>query len=214
MPIRVADIAQRLLVPQNKRSLVAIAGPPASGKSTLADVLCETINALANFDCAIVLPMDGFHLDNAILDLDNTRDRKGAPHTFDFCGFHQTLLRVAKADQDVVIPTFDRSLDLARAGARRITTAHQIVLVEGNYLLLATAPWRQLFDLFDYRIFLKTPEHVLIQRLQQRWIDHGYSRDDAVAKAKYNDIPNAQLVLSNYSPADLELPDSVDLADH
>ena len=202
----VEEVAQRILDQHSLRSLVAIAGPPGSGKSTLADNLCVELNRLSETELAVVLPMDGFHLDNDLLDADNTRQRKGAAHTFDFDGFHYMLQRVSQAKDDVVIPTFDRSLDLARAGARRITREHKVVLIEGNYLLLDEAPWQQLSDLFDYRIFLDVPEAVLSQRLHQRWIDHGHTPDEAMERAQTNDIPNAELVMRKRLAADLVLP--------
>ncbi len=196
------DIARQLLEQQSSRTMVAIAGAPASGKSTLADQLQEVIDQIANEECAVVLPMDGFHLDNMLLDEDHARDRKGASHTFDFDGLHHMLQRVAAAETEVIIPTFDRALDLARAGARRIRPKHRIVIVEGNYLLLALPPWQQLHSLFHYRIFLDVPETVLLDRLQQRWLDHDHSADEAMSRAQSNDIPNARQVIDNRLPED------------
>ncbi len=73
--------------PLRQRLIVAIAGAPGSGKSTLAAEICERLNqGAAPSEClapvhgnddsepatnfshqAVVVPMDGFHLDNAIL---------------------------------------------------------------------------------------------------------------------------------------------------
>lgn len=72
-----------------KRRLVAIAGPPASGKSTLA---CELAQAHPSF---ALVPMDGFHLDNATLKARNRLDRKGAPDTFVCGGFLGLVTRSA-----------------------------------------------------------------------------------------------------------------------
>ena len=55
-----AEIAA--LVTPAKILTVAIAGPPGSGKSTLAADLARRIGP----SCCLV-PMDGFHLDNATL---------------------------------------------------------------------------------------------------------------------------------------------------
>ncbi|MDO7629820.1 MAG: NB-ARC domain-containing protein, partial [Loktanella sp.] len=63
------------------RLIVAIAGAPGSGKSTLAKEVARRIS-LQKCPC-IVVPMDGFHLDNAILEDLNLIARKGAPETFD-----------------------------------------------------------------------------------------------------------------------------------
>jgi pantothenate kinase len=200
-------IASRCLELSTSRILVAIAGPPASGKSTLSQQLAEAINELSAEPCAVVLPMDGFHLDNALLDHDQTRNRKGAVHTFDFDGFHHILQRAAVPESEVVIPRFDRTLDLARAGATRVTRSHRIVLVEGNYLLLNEPPWRSLTALFQYRIFLDIAEATLLARLQQRWSEHGHTAEQAMARAQSNDLPNARQVLGKQLAADLVLTD-------
>ena len=48
-----------------ERLLVAIVGPPGSGKSTLADALYAEL--ARHGASSAVLPMDGFHYDDAIL---------------------------------------------------------------------------------------------------------------------------------------------------
>ena len=61
---------------------VAIAGPPGSGKSSIAGALCEIIG-----ETSCVVPMDGFHLDNESLAARGLLQVKGAPETFDLAGF-------------------------------------------------------------------------------------------------------------------------------
>ena len=185
-----------------RRVMIALAGPPGSGKSTLAEQLVPRINDHCGTDIAIILPMDGFHLDNVILDRQQSRDRKGAPHTFDADGFINLVNRVSDATANVVVPVFDRQLDLARAGASMIQQTHQIILVEGNYLLLNQAPWQQLYSLFDHRIYLDVPESVLITRLTRRWLDHDHTQQEALARAESNDLPNARLVAASRLDAD------------
>ena len=98
------------------RYVFAIAGAPGSGKSTLAETLLAALEAEAP-GAAALMPMDGFHLDNAVLDARGLRARKGAPETFDVDGLSVALDRVRAADRPVAVPVFDRVLDLARAGA-------------------------------------------------------------------------------------------------
>lgn len=187
------------------RHIVAVAGPPGSGKSTLSEQLCESLNARLTGDPVVVLPMDGYHLDNALLIEMDALERKGAPHTFDVDGFRLLLQRVSDSTDEIVIPVFDRTLDLARAGGRCIKKQHKLILVEGNYLLLDQPKWRDLRPLFDYSIYLDVTESVLRERLTQRWLDHGMPLPDATRRAEQNDIPNAQLVASNRLQADLIL---------
>ena len=98
-----------------RRYIVAIAGPPGAGKSTLATDLAERIG-----EGARVVPMDGFHLDDAVLNARGLRHRKGAPETFDAAGFLHLLQRL-RAEEEVAIPIFDRTLELSRAAADVVT---------------------------------------------------------------------------------------------
>ncbi len=184
--------------------LIALAGPPGGGKSTLAQALCDALNA-RDAGSAVILPMDGYHLDNAVLDAQGWRARKGAPHTFDVDGFAQDLARVRARVGVVYAPVFDRSLDLARNAAQAITPAHRYVLVEGNYLLLNQPPWDGLAGLFDLRVFLRIGIGVLTDRLEARWRDLGFAEDVVQARAHGNDLPNARLVLEGSGPAEVVL---------
>lgn len=183
------------------RLIVAIAGPPGAGKSTVAATLCAAINAREPVAAAVV-PMDGFHLDNAVLDAQNLRKRKGSPPTFDCAGFEVLLKRLRDINEDIVIPLFDRKLDLARAGAGIVRAGKRILLVEGNYLLLNQPPWDRLAPLFDVTVFLEVDRLDLENRLVQRWLGFGYNVGSAQARALSNDMPNAELVLEESRVAD------------
>ena len=140
-------------------------------------------------DAAVVVPMDGFHLDNAILDALDLRKRKGSPPTFDVAGFEVLLRRLRETREDVVIPLFDRKLDLARAGAGIVKADQRILLVEGNYLLLNQPPWDRLAPLFDVTIFLDVDRLELENRLVQRWLAHGHNVGSAQARAPQMTCP-------------------------
>ncbi|MDZ4096230.1 MAG: nucleoside triphosphate hydrolase [Paracoccaceae bacterium] len=185
-----------------RRLLVAIAAPPGAGKSTLAAGLVARINADAGQDLAVVMPMDGFHLDNAVLDARGLLARKGAPQTFDAAGF-VALVRRLQHEDEVVIPHFDRGRDLSVAGAGVIGAAQRIVLVEGNYLLLRATPWDALAAMWDFSLWLDVPLPELESRLIRRWQDHGLAPEAARARALGNDIPNARLVIDGSRPADM-----------
>lgn len=178
-----------------QRYLVAVVGPPASGKSTLADQLSAEINAQANRDMSIVVPMDGFHLDNSILDQRGIRHLKGAPQTFDSDGFVAMVKHLASTTQDTIIPLFDRSLDKVIVEGKRVASSHNILILEGNYLLLKQQPWADLYALYTDVVFLNPGMDVLEERLIARWLHYGLSEEAAQQKARLNDIPNAELVL-------------------
>ena len=179
------------------RFITALAGPPGAGKSTLAAALATALGAGAR-----VVPMDGFHYDDAVLNARGHRARKGAPHTFDAQGFLHLMARL-RAGGEVAIPVFDRSMELARAAADVVTDADRFLVVEGNYLLLDADPWRDLAPFFDLTVFLDLSEAELERRLILRWLEHGRTPEEARARAMSNDIPNARLVIRGSRPADI-----------
>ena len=183
------------------RFMVGIAGPPASGKSTLAENLRTAL--AADGEAAIVVPMDGFHYDDAILNARGHRPRKGAPFTFDVAGFEVLLKRIRDREPDIAIPVFDRTMELSRAAADIVDAKAKFILVEGNYLLLKQPPWNQLKAFFDFSIFLIVPLKELERRLIQRWLDHGFDMAYAINWTASNDKPNMLEVINNSVTADL-----------
>ena len=199
------DIAAEILrrAGDAKRFIVGIAGPPGAGKSTLADALREEF--LARGERAEVLPMDGFHMDNAILEARGLLPRKGAPETFDVRGFIDMLEAVKKGDEEVLVPVFDRSREIAVASARAVSPETRIVLVEGNYLLLDEAPWSKLDGRFDYTVYVGPAYDVLEERLRQRWQHYGLDEETIRQKLYGNDLPNGKRVSELSRPADLRI---------
>lgn len=181
------------------RFVAALAGPPGAGKSTLAGALVTALGTGAR-----VVPMDGFHLDNAVLTSRGLLARKGCPESFDAAGFVHLMRRLCTEDV-VVIPTFDRGLDLARAGGDVVRAEDRILVVEGNYLLLEASPWSEARAFYDLTIALDVPEAELERRLIQRWLHHGLAPADARARALSNDIPNAHRVVRDSLPAAITL---------
>ncbi len=189
------------------RRVVGIAGPPGSGKSTLAARVTEILNERHPASAALV-PMDGFHLDNAALDRLGLRSVKGAPQTFDAAGFVALLERARQADRAIRYPVFDRVQDRALPEAGAIGATVETLIVEGNYLLLPDGAWADLRALFDLRVMLRPSLQTLETRLLQRWTGLGLSPDEARARALGNDLPNARLVLDKSAEADLYLAHS------
>lgn len=194
-----AELAQviRAKAQGQGRFLAALAGPPGAGKSTLAAELVAALGPGAK-----AVPMDGFHYDDAVLTVRGARNRKGAPDTFDVAGFRHLLQRL-RVEPEVAIPLFDRDLEISRAGADIVTPADQILIVEGNYLLLNEAPWPDLEPMFDLTIWIDVPESELDRRLLARWAHYGKTPAEARAWIDGNDMPNIRRVVSGSRPADL-----------
>lgn len=194
-----AELAQviRAKAQGQGRFLAALAGPPGAGKSTLAAELVAALGPGAK-----AVPMDGFHYDDAVLTVRGARNRKGAPDTFDVAGFRHLLQRL-RVEPEVAIPLFDRDLEISRAGADIVIPADQILIVEGNYLLLNEAPWPDLAPMFDLTIWIDVPEAELDRRLLARWAHYGKTPAEARAWIDGNDMPNIRRVVSGSRPADL-----------
>lgn len=189
-------------IPEGERRIVAIAGPPGSGKSTLAAELDRRLNEAAPGSCAL-LPMDGYHYDDEVLVPRGWRPRKGAPHTFDVGGMRSTLQRLHANDEDTVaVPRFDRSIEIARAGAILIARSVRLIVSEGNYLLLGDPPWPSLRPYFDHTALIVTDLEELERRNRQRWVDHDFDEAAIVAKLQENDLPNVHLVYERSTTPD------------
>jgi pantothenate kinase len=184
----------------SQRFIVAIAGAPGSGKSTLADRLASRLTEWN--EKAIVFPMDGYHMDNAVLIEKGLLEKKGAPDTFDVRAFIDTLNAIRTGAEEVLVPVFDRSREIAIASARIVAPSDRIILVEGNYLLLTEKPWSALDGRFDLTLFLDVPESILEKRLWERWMSYNYSHQAARDKIEGNDLPNGRHIRAHLRQPD------------
>ncbi|MGL3608381.1 nucleoside triphosphate hydrolase [Rhizobium sp. G187] len=200
LDILVDEIERRAL--KGARCVVGVAGPPGAGKSTLADRLHEALSTRGHRSA--VLPMDGFHLDNAILEQRGQLARKGAPETFDVRGL-SAVLRAVREGGEVFVPVFDRSRELAICAARCIAPDVDIIIAEGNYLLLAQGNWAGIADNFDLTVMVAPPIEELERRLIERWRFYGLSPEAITAKVVGNDLPNGRLVIEQSQKADFVL---------
>ena len=187
--------------------MIAIAGAPGSGKSTLAERLVSSLNEAAP-GCAAVLPMDGYHYDDRVLIERCLRARKGAP-VVPFRRFRLAPNRPHRPERnreaEIAVPVFDRDLEISCAGARMISSAVRVLIVEGNGLLLNLHPWSSLHAMFDLTVMVDAHEELLRQRLTGRWLGYGLSTSEIEAKVEGNDLPNGRYVMSYSRTADFVL---------
>jgi pantothenate kinase len=197
-----AGRALRLLdrAPAGRRVLIGIAGAPGAGKTTLAERLASALTAR---DTAVAhVPMDGFHLADAALDLLGLRGRKGAPETFDAAGYAALLGRIA-AGGTVWAPAFERDLEQPIAQAILVPADARIIISEGNYLLMPAPEWRAVASWFDEVWFCQLDEGVRRARLISRHVQFGKTPDEAREWVERLDEVNARLVAATAPAADL-----------
>ena len=190
------------LVP-GTRTVLGLAGAPGSGKSTFAEWIRQQFGP----GQAVVVPMDGFHLGNAIIDGTPLRQRKGAIDTFDAGGYLSLLRRLVRRDEPVVYaPEFRRTLDEPVAASIAIPADVPLVITEGNYLLVEQEPWKDIRAQLDEVWFVDTPPGLRLARLVERHISFGMERAAAEAWATGPDEANAVLIQATRPAADRIIP--------
>jgi Panthothenate kinase len=188
----VARAEQLLLRPG--RSILGITGAPGAGKSTISAWLLENLSTRHPEEVAL-LPMDGFHLAQAVLDARGLADRKGAPETFDADGYLGALRRVREeSDRSVFVPEFRRSIEEPVAGAIEIPPTVRLVITEGNYLLLDAAPWSHVAPLLDESWFVHLDPDERLRRLTERHMRFGDDLTNARRRTHGSDERNARLI--------------------
>lgn len=170
------------------RRLIGITGPPGSGKSFTAAVLAERLTRPT-----AVVAMDGFHLANEVLIDLGRREWKGRPDTFDADGFAALLARLRRQGPAIVYaPRFDREREETVGGAVAVGPDIELVLVEGNYLLVDDASWRPVAAALDATYYLDVPAPQRTARLLERHrAGHGAGAAAWIGRV---DAPNATIV--------------------
>lgn len=194
-----------------RRILVMLAAPPGAGKSTLVSFLEKLSRERPGLCPVQAVGMDGFHRRQEYLLTHSTvRDGreirmveiKGAPVTFDLEKLASAIRRV-RSGETCGWPVYDRLLHNPVEDA--VTVDGDIVLLEGNYLLLDEEGWRDLSAYADYMVSVSAGETLLRKRLIERKILTGVAEDAAVRFVDFSDMPNVRLCLEKSRPADLRL---------
>ena len=188
------------LLASGGRRILGLAGAPGAGKSTLAEALVAALPGRA-----MAVPMDGYHLANVELARLGRAARKGAEDTFDSAGYVALLrrMREQQPDETIYAPAFRREIEEPIAGAIPVSPDVQLVITEGNYLLLDSGHWADVRGLLDEAWYVDVDPALRRARLVARHIAFG--RDEHAARdwVEHTDEPNARLIDSTRPRADL-----------
>jgi pantothenate kinase len=191
--------------PAEARVIIGIAGTPASGKTTLAQLLVAALGTELGADQVSHVPMDGYHLADVALERLGLRNRKGAPATFDVYGYLALLRRLREnTDPVVYAPGFDREIEQPIAGSIAVARQVRVIITEGNYLLLDGA-WTAARDLLNEIWYCRPTEARRLERLLSRHIRFGKTPEAARAWIAESDAPNAEVIAGTAERADLEI---------
>ncbi|KAH9990378.1 P-loop containing nucleoside triphosphate hydrolase protein [Xylariaceae sp. FL0662B] len=190
---------------QSWRALIVLAGPPGSGKTTVAAGVVRRLNSGTTSPRAAVVSMDGFHYPRAVLDtFPNVAEayaRRGAAWTFDaeaVVRMFSTLDESRKQPRDqagvIYLPSFDHAVKDPVADDISIPPSVSLVILEGNWLLYDEEPWRRISKLVDETWFIDVDRNLARDRVARRHIRSGIetSWEAAIRRAETNDVPNGE----------------------
>ncbi|MBN9306893.1 MULTISPECIES: nucleoside/nucleotide kinase family protein [unclassified Devosia] len=189
------------LLAQPGRRVLGIAGGPGTGKSTMAQRLAAELGGVAAY-----VPMDGFHMKHAKLESLGTAADKGMPHTFEGAAFADFLMQLKAATADLAGPGYSRKIEDVVDEAFVVPATTRLLVVEGNYLLLATAPWWRVRPLLDRAIFLAVPRELVRARLMKRHAEEGlFTEARNRAHIERVDLVNYDTVMRSRPRADIAI---------
>lgn len=199
-----ADLVERARsMTTGPRRVLGLVGAPGSGKSTLAAQLAAALGP----QLCVVVPMDGYHYADVVLEALGRRERKGAHDTFDAGGYVSLLRRLRSGEEAVVhAPEFRREIEEPIGSALPVPREVPLVITEGNYLLLREGPWAALEGLLDETWFVDPGEALRHDRLIARHVAFGKDPDAARAWALGSDEANARVIAATRDRADLVVP--------
>ncbi len=201
IPQNYLDRVKALLAAGSQRVLLGLVGAPGAGKSTLAERLHLAFPGISQ-----IVPMDGYHLANSELRRLGRIDRKGAPDTFDSAGYVSLLQRLRNQSPTEVVyaPEFRRDIDEAVAGAIPVESHIQLIITEGNYLLMSESHWKPIASLLDEVWYVNVDDQLRRRWLVQRHERFGRSTAQATAWVDNIDEPNARRIQATRARATVE----------
>lgn len=192
----------------DRKVIAYLVAPPGTGKSTLAQFLEQLSREHSKeVDVVRALSIDGYHYTAAYMNVKTVerdgeqvlmRDIKGAPETFDLDLLVDKIREVRQEGTNWNI--YDRKIHDILPDYWSVED--DIILLEGNYLLLKESGWTNVRVLADYSVFIEAEPYLLRERLINRHVAGGKSREAAERFYDFSDSKNIERVLKNSARAD------------
>lgn len=192
----------------DRKVIAYLVAPPGAGKTALAQFLEKLSRERSKeVDTIRALGIDGYQFTNAYMNITQIerdgekilmRDVKGAPETFDIDLLVDKIREARQEGTDWNI--YDRRIHDVLPDYWSVE--EDILLIEGNYQLLKEAGWTNVRVLADYSVFIEAEPYLLRERLINRKIAGGKSREEATAFYDFSDSKNIERVLKNSARAD------------
>jgi uridine kinase len=161
----------------------------------------------------IALPMDGFHYPNSYLDTHTRRlsdgteiplsSVKGQPDTIDVNRLRRYMNALVKRPEYIPWPGYSRAAHDVLPGKYHVHMSMNLILIEGNYLLVNRGAFAGLPEMFHLRVYIDAPAPKIIANLVERHIQGGKTIDEAKDWVKRIDLPNARIAESSKANADV-----------
>lgn len=191
------------------RVLIAIAGVPGAGKTTLAESLSKALNEHIG---TVTISQDGYHLYRSELqvmqDPGEALRRRGAPFTFNAERFLNLVKKIndpSSEGEPIKVPSFDHKKKDPVEDDILIPPNARVILIEGNYVLLEDEIWKEIKDYADETWFVETDSSIVRDRLIRRHLNAGIATNEAEAieRAEGSDLQNAEYIKERSQVPDL-----------
>ena len=137
------------------------------------------------------------------MDPERAHKRRGSHWTFDSQAFVDSVRSIREPLSEGSFPSFDHAVGDPVPGDIKVKSHHQVIIVEGLYLLLDVPPWNELWQVYDKKCFIKCPVGLSLNRVMHRKTNTlGMDKKEAKEQCDFNDKKNAVTVWKTRKRAD------------
>ena len=176
---------------------IAIAGPAGAGVEGFAKKCCDLFGKRAT-----TVSLNGFYYDSGYLKQKGMNELRGAPNSYNVDAFVDVIETIA-SKQRCTLSIYDDENEMVIAGDHEYNPdIHDIIVVEGSYLLYNHKKWLVAANFWDNIVFLTQPVHVLEKRLVEQYIQKGQEPVQAKNRVKRFELQNIQIAMNKSIPSD------------